>query len=60
MMSPDALDRLQEFDAIYLGAVGAPEVRRAAPVLVAAAPSSPSPSQQATLDLLVNRKLGIQ
>ena len=26
MMSPDALDRLQEFDAIYLGAVGAPEV----------------------------------
>ncbi len=26
MMSADALDRLQEFDAIYLGAVGAPEV----------------------------------
>lgn len=26
MMSPDALDRLQEFDAIYFGAVGAPEV----------------------------------
>jgi tartrate dehydrogenase/decarboxylase/D-malate dehydrogenase len=26
MMSADALDRLQEFDAIYFGAVGAPEV----------------------------------
>lgn len=26
MMSGDALDRLQEFDAIYFGAVGAPEV----------------------------------
>jgi len=26
MMSPDALDRLADFDAIYLGAVGAPEV----------------------------------
>jgi len=26
MMSADALDRLQEFDAIYLGAVGAPSV----------------------------------
>ena len=32
----------------------------AAPVLVAASPSEPSAAQQATLDLLVNRKLGIQ
>ena len=32
----------------------------AAPVLVAASPASPSPAQQATLYLLVNRKLGIQ
>lgn len=57
-IEPDGRARAYNSPAAGLLVLHVPD-DTAVPVLVAAAPAAPTPAQQATLDLLVNRKLSL-